>query len=156
MNKTDQHKVALKISEFPYSVDNLTTMLGLQPSETAVKDQEYFIGPPHRKIPKRWPFNFWMYQESVEKDQWYIGDQITNFISKIIVPRISILNEIKENCEFELGVSQCLYTGCNPGFHLDKKELKILADIDCEIDIDFYVLSGSTEDPKGDANSRKP
>ena len=141
MEKTDKHQVGFSITEFNQAPEDLTQILNLQPTKMALKGQNYFVGPPNKKIEKSWPWNFWQYQEVIENNSLWIGDQIDEFVLKTILPRKSVLNKLKSTCKFEFAIVQYIYHGCNPGYHFDNKILKILAEINFEIDIDTYVLT---------------
>jgi len=150
MAKIDTHKVALKFFNFECSPGEWTNKLGLEPTETALKGEEYFTGPSHNRIKKVWSWNFWMYQEVIKKKNHWIGDQIDAFIDNIIKPRQEKIKEIITKCDSEFSIVQYIYDGCNPGLHFDNTKLKILSDIGVEIDIDIYVLSSGQEGKKKD------
>lgn len=138
MTHIDTHKVALKFFDFDCTPDELTRQLGLEPTETALKGQEYYVGPEHKKI---WPWNFWMHQVVIKKNGHWIGDQIDDFIDNIIKPRQEKIKEITLTCDSEFSIVQYIYEGCNPGLHFDNDRLKIITDIGAEIDADIYVLA---------------
>ena len=146
MKNINTHKVSLKFFDFDYSPEELTEILGLKPTETALKGQEYFIGSTHNKIKKIWPWNFWEYQQVIEKNDHWIGDQIDDFIDSIIKPRLLIIKELTASCDSEFSIVQYLYDGCNPGLHFDNSRLKIITAIGAEIDIDIYNFNDSEKD----------
>ena len=148
MIKIDVHKVALKFFDFDYLPGQLTKDLGLEPTETALKGQVYHVGPEHKRIKKTWPWNLWMYEVVVEKNRFWIGDQIDEFIDNIIKPRQEKIKNIISTCQSEFSIVQYIYEGCNPGLHFDKDRLKIISDIGAEIDVDIYVLSNGEIDEK--------
>ena len=148
MPNIDTHKVALKFFNFDCTPYELTKQLAIEPTETALKGQDYYIGPKHKRIKKIWPWNFWMYQVVVERNRHSIVDQIDEFIDNVIKPRQEKIKEIVANCDCEISIVQIIYEGCNPGLHLDNGRLKILTDIGAEIDVDIYVLDNGRENEK--------
>ncbi|PSR52106.1 hypothetical protein AHMF7605_00505 [Adhaeribacter arboris] len=140
MIEIDTHKVSLKFFDFDCPPDELTKELGLEPTRTALKGQEYYIGPENKRVKKTWKWNFWEHQITiVEKDVW-IGDLIDNYIDKVFQPRQENIKKITSKCRSEFSIVQYLYDGCNPGLHFKNNRLKIIADIGAEIDIDIYML----------------
>ncbi|PCJ82776.1 MAG: hypothetical protein COA57_13100 [Flavobacteriales bacterium] len=148
MTDIDTHKVALKFFDFDCSPDELTKEFGLEPTETALKGQEYHVGPEHRRLKKTWPWNFWMHQVIIVKNRHWIGDQIDDFLDNIIKPRQGKIKKIISTCESEFSIVQYIYEGCNPGLHFDNDRLKIITDIGAEIDVDIYVFGNGQEDEK--------
>jgi hypothetical protein len=145
MTDIDIHRVTLKFFDFNFSPEELTSKLDLEPTETAIKGQEFFVGPKHKQIRKIWPWNFWAYQVEIVKRRHWIGDQIDDFIDNIIKPKQEKIKTITATCKAEFSIVQYIYEGCNPGLQFNKERLKVIADIGAEIDADIYVLGNEKE-----------
>ena len=71
----------------------------------------------------------------------FIGDIIDKFFKEIIIPRIDLIKEIGQKCEaVRLIIVQYYYTGNNPGYGFEKEQIKVLAEINAEVDMDIYCL----------------
>lgn len=138
MNTNENH-TTLKIVAFDCSPEEITQKLDLTPTKTAIKGQEYLVGPKDKKITKTYKTNYWEYRITKIENKW-IGDQIEYFIEKIIRPRQEKLKNIIETCEAEFSIVQYYYTGCNPGFNHQNKIIKTLGYIGADLDIDIYCL----------------
>ena len=71
----------------------------------------------------------------------FIGDIIDKFFKEIIIPRIDLIKEIGQKCEaVRFIIVQYYYTGNNPGYGFEKEQIKVLAEINAEVDMDIYCL----------------
>ena len=141
----NENHTTLKLFSFECPPEDLTKKLGLEPTKTAIKGQEYLVGPDHRKIKKTWPHNYWEYKITKKEDSW-ISEQVDQFIDSIIKPNQTKLRNIIATCEAEFSIVQYYYSGCNPGLHFDNAKLKIVSDIGASLDIDIYCLSETEKD----------
>jgi hypothetical protein len=135
----NQNHVILRFIDFDFSPDEITDKLGLIPLSIARKGEDYYVGK--RKEKKTWEFNHWDY-EIMTKTSNFIGDSINDFFKTVIEPRLHLIKEISDKCKItRLIVVQYYYTSCNPGYSFEKEQIKMLADINAEIDMDVYCLS---------------
>ena len=135
----NQNRIILRFIDFDFNPDEISEKLGLKPLSIARKGEDYFVGK--RKFKKTYDCNHWDYEIKIETND-FIGDTVTNFIETIIKPRIELIKEISNTCRItRLIIVQYYYTGCNPGYFFEKEQIKILADINAEIDMDIYCLS---------------
>lgn len=130
----------LKFFDFNCSPQDITERLGLQPTETGIKGEKFFIGVDDKKIEKIWPHNYWEYRLNTETDEW-ISLQVDSFIKEIIKPRVPLIKQITKICKSEFSVLQYIYDSPNPGLHFDQEIIKILFEIGVELDVDIYCLS---------------
>ena len=122
----------------------MTKEIGVRPTKTAIKGQEYFVGPESKKIRKIWPYNYWEYSITKKERNW-ISEQVDHFIEGIIKPKEEKLKNIIASCEAEFSIVQYYYCGCNPGLHFDNEKLHLISNIGASLDIDIYCLSESEE-----------
>jgi len=130
--------VILRFIDFDFDPDEISNKLGLMPLSIAIQGEEYFAGP--QKVSKKWEFNHWDYELKMITND-FIGDTIDKFFKDIIIPRLNDIKEISQKTRItRLIIVQYYYTGHNPGYVFEKEKIKILADINAEIDMDVYCL----------------
>jgi hypothetical protein len=142
IQKTDseinRNFVILRFIDFNFNPDEITEKLGLKPHSIAREGEEYFVGL--QKFRKVWEFNDWDYELKIENND-FIGDTIDQFFSEIIIPRLNEIKEISQKCRItRLIIIQYYYKSHNPGCVFEKEQIKILAEINAEVDIDIYCL----------------
>ncbi|MFW5804201.1 MAG: DUF4279 domain-containing protein [bacterium] len=137
--EVNQNYVILRFIDFDLDPDEITNKLGLKPLSIAKQGEDYYLGKS--KVKKTWEFNHWDYEIKTETNN-FIGETITDFFKTIIEPRLNKIKEISSKSRItRLIVVQYYYTNCNPGYAFEKEQVKILSDINAEIDIDIYCLS---------------
>ncbi len=141
----NENHITLKLFNFICSPDDLTKELGLVPTKTGIKGQEFFIGSQVKKIKKVWPHNYWEYRV-IKKEKNWVSEHVNQFIDNIIKPKEEKLKDIITSCEAELSIVQYYYCGCNPGFHFDNEKLQSITNIGASLDLDIYCLSESEKD----------
>ena len=142
MSKTNVNNIALRFFDFALTPDELTKELGLNPTETALKGQKYFQGPPDNNIEKIWPYNYWEYRVTTITNDW-VNILIDDFFNTVIKPGEEKIKLVTLICQAEFSIVQYSYDGYNPGFHIDKEKLKILGNLGIELDIDIYCLENA-------------
>ena len=134
----NQNHIVLGFFEFDFSPDIFTKELGLEPLDKGVKGDKYLVGSK-KKHEKVHEYNMWTHEiKTYSKD--FIGDLIAKYIDEIIKPRVDIIKRLTKNCNVQLRIVQYYYDGPNPGIYIKREHNKILADINCSIDIDLYCL----------------
>jgi hypothetical protein len=142
--RVNENYIELKFFDFECDFEEISNKLLLTPTRTAKKGQRRSGRPDDKRI---WTGNFWGY-ERVTKSNDYIGDHIAEFINEIILPKKDIIRELSAICEIEFSIVQYMYHGCNPGFCLDNSQLKILTEIEAELNVDIYCLSENVIHPE--------
>lgn len=139
-NETNKNYILLRLFGFEFDPDKMTEFLNLTPRITGRKGKEYYVGPSN-KLKKIWEYNHWEY-ESKKITNEYIGEFISSFFEEIIKPRLEILKKISKKCPtIRLVIVQYYYDSCNPGYNLTKEQIKLLAEINGEIEFDIYCLN---------------
>ena len=137
--ETNQNHIILEFVDFDFTPDLITDKLELQPQSTGQKGDKYFIGNKN-KISKIRECNHWNYEMKVNSNE-FIGEIIDKFFKEIIIPRLDLIKQFGQNCEIvRLTIVQYYYTGNNPGYVFEKEQIKILAAINAEVDMDIYCL----------------
>jgi hypothetical protein len=135
----NQNHLILRFLDFDFDPDLITKKLELEPLSTGLKGDEYFNGP-QKDIPRIRDCSHWDYEWKLETNE-FICDLIDKFFNEIIIPRIDSIKEIGLNCKtIRFTIVQYYYTGNNLGYGFEKEQIKILADINAEIDMDIYCL----------------
>ncbi len=138
-SEINQNHLTLRFIDFDFAPDLITKKLGLEPLSTGQKGDEYFIGP-QKDIPRIRECSHWDYEWKIKTND-FIGDLIDKFFNVIIIPRLKSIKDIGLNCKTtRFLIVQYYYTGHNPGYGFEKEQIKILADINAEIDMDIYCL----------------
>ena len=138
-SEINRNHLILRFLDFNFDPDIITQKLGLEPISTGQKGHEYFIGP-QKDIPKNRECNHWDYEWKIKTND-FIGDLIDKFFEEIIIPRLESIKDIGLNCQtIRFIIVQYYYSGHNPGYGFEKEQIKILADINAEIDMDIYCL----------------
>lgn len=134
----NKNHVILRFIDFDFNPDEITDKLGLKPLSIARQGEEYFVGP--WKVRKIWEFNHWDYELKTKTND-FIGDTIDKFFKETIIPRLNDIKEISQKCRItRLIIVQYYYTSHNPGYGFEKEQIKVLAEINAEVDIDIYCL----------------
>lgn len=132
--------ITLIIDGFSCSPDEISKIIGLEATKTAIAGQKYEVGFNQRKTKRVYPQNYWEFMQKTSGNTW-VSTLVSVFIKENIVPR---KNEIKSilslNSEGTLSIVEYIYEGHNPGLHFEKEEIKLLGEIGLEIDIDLYCL----------------
>jgi hypothetical protein len=140
--KKDQNHTAIKLSGFSQSPEEISERLGLTPTRSWLKGEEYYRGHGEHRISKVREENFWELNWYRETEQWIQG-QVDEFLSVVVNPRKEIIKEMSKECYCEFSVAQYVYDGCNPGFHFSKDALALIHYIGAELDLDIYCLADS-------------
>ena len=138
--KTNENHITIKLEGFSCSPEEITEKIGLQPTRTAIKNQEYQTGSPQNRITKKYKNNYWEFRVVTNETTW-ISDLARQFLEDNVRPRIDQIKHIVSGCEGELSIVQYVNEGCNPGLHFEKEEIELLSQIGFELDIDIYCLA---------------
>ncbi len=136
----NQNHIILSFLDFDFDPDLISEKLGLKSLSNGQKGDVYFADT-QKQTAKTKDCSHWDYELKIKSND-FIGDLIDKFFKEIIIPRIDSIKEIGQNCEaVRFVIVQYYFTGHNPGYGFNKGQIKILADINAEIDIDIYCLS---------------
>jgi hypothetical protein len=134
--------IAIKISKFKFSADELTTKLNLTPSHYHYKGESFFSKTSNGEIEKFYKSNYWEHRTEIKSSEW-VQLLINKFINEIIIDRKSILKSINKEASLEFFIGVNYYNEANPSFHFESEHLVLLADIGFELDLDLYNFSGN-------------
>jgi hypothetical protein len=140
----NKNQTGIRFFGFNCRPEDISAQLGLEPTRTYLKGEEYHIGHPERKLSKLHEENSWQLNWTKEMDGW-IQEQIEDFLKTIIEPRKDAIRKISNDCYCEFSISQHLYKDWNPGFHFTRTTLELLQYIGAEIDMDIYCFPDSQE-----------
>lgn len=140
---TNQNHISFGLFGFDIAPNEISEELGLTPKSIGIKDEIYFIGPPDKRIEKVLNENHWKYEWKLNTNE-FIGDIVDRFVKEIIEPRKDPLKKLTRNSYLEFQIVQYYYDGCNPGIHINKENVTILAELGASIDIDIYCLADET------------
>jgi hypothetical protein len=141
--------VALKITDFEFEPSSLNEMLQLTPTGFHLKGEEYFIGSPERRLKKAYENNYWEYRISIRENTVWVTTIFNQFVKEVIEGKKELLERIKNDCLMEL------YIGLGyakeerlESFHFNIEVLKLLSQLNIEIDIDQQLMSQRISDGK--------
>lgn len=138
-SEINQNHVILRFIDFDFNPDEITNKFGLKPLSIARQGEDYFVGK--RKVKKTWKFNHWDFELKTKSNE-FMGETINEFFKTVIEPRLDLIKEVSDRSKItRLIIIQYYYSGCNPGYVFEKEQIKILASINAEIDMDIYCLS---------------
>jgi hypothetical protein len=138
-SEVNQNHLIIRFLDFDFSPDLITKKMGLEPTSTGQKGEEYFIGPQKENSKFR-ECSHWDYEWKIKTND-FICDLFDRFFKEIIISRIDSIKNIGLNCKTtRLIIVQYYYSGQNPGYGFVKEQIKILADINAEVDMDIYCL----------------
>jgi hypothetical protein len=138
--------LALKISDFSFDNEYINNLLGLLPTDTHEKNQEFFIGPPHNRTKKVYESNYWEYRVYIKNNAVWIKTVIDQFAREVILSKKPAIEKMKNSCQMELYIG--MHFNNEDGldsFHFDANLLAILGELNIDIDIDQYLFTKSID-----------
>jgi hypothetical protein len=134
--------IALKVFEFNFKHEYIDELLGLAPTDIHIQGEDYFIGPPHNQLKKTYEYNYWEYRIFIENNSVWVKTIIDQFVEEVIFKKEKAIEKIKNDCGMELyvGINFSVKEGLD-SFHFDLPILRLLANLNIEIDIDQYLSS---------------
>jgi len=135
----NENYVELKFFDFP-DHSEITKILNLEPTSIWKRGDEYIFGDRPKGVKKIRENNYWEYRSTMISNDW-IGDQIKQFLERIITPRKDVIRSLTDKYPAEFSIVQFMYDGCNPGLYFDKRAMSTLNDSGLELNIDLYVLN---------------
>ena len=140
MDKNHIH-IYLKLYDFEIHPDEVTKLLNLDPTESGVKGEKFFIGNKKSKIERVYSSNYWQYKEThFTKTKWH-QEYVDEFINRILKPRIEEIRLITSQGSGELALVPHYYDEWNPGFDFKLDILTTIVDSGLILDMDVYFFS---------------
>jgi hypothetical protein len=139
MIELNKNIIEISFSDFDFDPQQLTDLIRITPNKTALKGDK--ITDKGLKLLRS---NYWSYRETFITNE-LIGNQITDFVNRIVVPRKEKFIEASRRCTSEFQIVQYYYAGSNPGCHLSREILSLISESGFEIDIDFYCFENPTQ-----------
>jgi hypothetical protein len=130
--------VALKIADFDLKAEDISSIVGLNPTHSFMKGERYYLNTQRGKVEKEYPNSFWEYRVSFKIEDW-TQNIIDKFIDEVIVPRQETLKKIADKYYIELFIGIRYRNEANPSYHFKANQLRVLGEIGMELDIDTYV-----------------
>lgn len=131
--------IAVKLSNFPFTLDDITSKLDLLPTHCHLQGETYEVKSVEGIIEKKYAYNYWEYRYEFKGEEWAqtLADK---FIEDVILVKKETFKELSAKCEIEFFIGVNYYNEVNPGFHFDLAKMKLLSYIGAELDIDLYTL----------------
>ena len=127
-------KVEFNIYSDYIDIDNVTKMMGVNPTLTYLKGDPIGNRPIVRKNA------LWAIETDYEEANGI--DEVLPKVFGLIVDKADIINKVKEQYAAEISIVFVVYieNGENPGMSLDKDFVKFAAEIDARLDFPIYVF----------------
>lgn len=121
-----------------HSNEEISKILGLDPSEAWKKNDIKFVGPrgkPKAKIKIK--EDMWLLKSNLLPEE-NLESHLDNLFRKLGSKHSQLVRFAKYS-EIELSIAY-YYKGANPGLHISKHYLKAIADYGFSLDLDIYSL----------------
>jgi len=138
---TNRAYLYLRIFDFICHQDKISEQIGLVPTGTRQRGEEYIItlGKNKKQLKRISDITLWEYERKIVSND-FIGDLVEAFITDVIEPRIAEINGLADPKRIIFNITHYYYTSNNPGVFISSKQMKTLADINAELDVDIYSL----------------
>jgi hypothetical protein len=131
-NYQNEIKVSLKIHDFFCDASEITSILGISPTETWKKGE-----PTTQRGIVKYKSNGWVYR-IIRNDVVLAGEVIDELIN-IFKDKLSNFEKLPQECYIEFSIVGFLDKGM-PSFFFGKQNIGFLHAIGAEIDFDLYGL----------------
>lgn len=128
-------------------VEKITTFLGVEPTfvqlKGEVRNAKVAQLNPSR-TPQLWPVTRWWLSASADKSVSF--EEQMAMLLDIIEPRVDLFKEVCNKYDCELVLALYIYVDndeSTPWVHLDKRHLRILNELELELDVDIIHLAES-------------
>ncbi|WP_143309451.1 DUF4279 domain-containing protein [Chitinophaga vietnamensis] len=128
-------KVYLKIHDFDCAVDEITTLIGINPSQ-AWQEGDLI---PGRNTDMRRKFSSWILASNADAHA-SIEEHVEALVN-IISPRLKVFKDLISIYRGELTIVVYAYNEYNVGGYVNKDKLRVLLDLGVSLDIDIYFLN---------------
>jgi hypothetical protein len=135
--------LALKVSDFKFDPKEITDLVGLTPFRFFLEGEDYFIGPPHNRIPKIRESNYWEYRIHISNNNVWTKTVIDSFVKEVIEEKRTGWLKIKNDISIELYIGVQYHSLDElDSYHFDQGCIKLLSDLSMEIDVDQGAFCG--------------
>lgn len=132
-------RVNLLINNFDCRAEELSSVLGLTPSETWRAGEQYGPAPVHVYKESGWQFDSPLDEPwDVPKHLWWILDQLP--------ATLDILDSVTDSWAVQVGVRVEIYDAETPVFSFEAPLVRRMADIGASLDIDYYFFGDEDEE----------
>jgi len=135
----NEYHAWLLVRSFEFHPKEITKQLGLEPTDIKVKGEYRIVGKkkPHKMLNKE---NLWILDSELPRNI-PIEKHLEHLVNKIKPYK---QNFIKIANQYSLELTCAIYYyEANPGINLDKNILKELAELNIELGLDIYCLTGT-------------
>lgn len=130
----DKNSVLIKIHDFECSIDEISNLLSVSPSEAWLKGDQI----PGRQGNIKRKHSTWQLRANVPSHVSI--EEHLEYLLPIIKKNQETFRNLCDKYDCELTFVRYLYQEFNPGFTFDKEFLRLVASIGFNIDIDIYML----------------
>tara|TARA_R110000868_G_scaffold294140_1_gene554726 strand:+ start:92209 stop:92649 length:441 start_codon:yes stop_codon:yes gene_type:complete len=129
--------IYLKLYDFDLQPDEVTKMIGLEPTKSGVKRGNFYFAKKY-KIEREYQSNWWEYKEKHITETKWQQEYVDDFINRIIKPRVEIIKSITTQGSGELALVPHYYDEWYLGFDFSLDIIKILSDSGIVLNMDIY------------------
>jgi predicted metal-dependent phosphoesterase TrpH len=133
-NEIDKIDIYLTIDNIDFDPDEITKRTGLKPDEIYKKGLEYILKNGKKYIPES---NYWSVKYSHE-NMALSEEAINGFVEQIINPNKEYFKKIFNKGKGRLEFIYYYYRSNNMGIVFEENFVKILSELNLEIDFDLY------------------
>lgn len=134
MNNKTEFKVYIKIHEFDCSIEEITNLIGINPTKAWLKGDVI----PNRKGNIKRGISSWILQSALSTDN-KIEDHI-DYLLNIVKSNYEVFKKLLQKYNGELTIVIYSYVENNLGFTLAADKLKDFINIGFTLDVDIYYL----------------
>lgn len=135
--KNDEIYVKFGVYDFDCTPEELTSKIGLEPSETFIKGDKREIGPLGKQVYANVLEHSWIINSKLKPTD-DLQDHI-EILLQILEAQTNNIREIAKNYYAEVSIAIYSYN-LNVGMHIDHESLSKLAALHLEVDLDIYNM----------------
>lgn len=135
LKNISHNHVSFNIYDFDCSHQELTSQIGIEPTEVRIKGETRLVGKNKLKIVNK--ENVWILKSDLPLTM-RVEEHIYNLLKKM-KPHEKELIKITQKFYTEFSCGLYFYE-TNPGIHLDNDLIKELSDLNTRIDLDMYCI----------------
>lgn len=135
-NGENSYYVYLSIEGFEGSHEEITNLLGLEPSKIWQVGQKLFS--PNGKYIRTIEKNLWEYK--IAELGGSSSDLLEKYVFEVVKPRVDKINRIAKDSQVMLTLVEFYQTSFNPGYLVSREVINLLSEINCSLQFDIYCL----------------
>jgi hypothetical protein len=132
----NRNQIYLSFYGFTHSHELISNKLGLTPNSLEKVGDKIIRNEKLIRVVEE---NRWKY-EWIEKSDLFISDFTEKFFREIIETREPEIIELSKKSKVQITIVQYFSTSNNPGYYFSAKSIKIMSNIDAELQMDIYCL----------------